>query len=140
MLRQLRYILHENHYLITDCKRRLIDIYGHAKGFEYEKLSKEVLERKCDYCDHLFNREADLNDHVGRFHAGVKKYVCFVCHKRFKRKQSLENHVLMIHGVSGSGATPGLNDKVTTHYTGTLIDGTEFVDFTKNEKLERKKP
>ena len=43
MLRQLRYILHENHYLITDCKRRLIDMYGHVPGLEYDKLSKEVL-------------------------------------------------------------------------------------------------
>lgn len=64
----------------------------------------------CDYCDHTFDREADLNDHIGRFHAGVKKYVCFVCHKRFKRKQSLENHVVMIHGVSSSSvATSGRN-------------------------------
>ena len=69
-----------------------------------EKSSGDDLRKiPCDYCDHIFIREADLNDHVGRFHAGVKKYVCFVCHKRFKRKQSLENHVLMIHGVSGSG-------------------------------------
>ena len=45
VLRQLRYVLHENHYLITDCKRRLIDIYGHAAGFEYDKLSKEVRYR-----------------------------------------------------------------------------------------------
>ncbi len=27
---------------------------------------------------------------------------------------------------SGTGASPGANDKVTTHYRGTLIDGTEF--------------
>ena len=47
MLRQLRYILHENHYLITECKRRLIDIYGHVEGYEYDKLSKETLEKKC---------------------------------------------------------------------------------------------
>ena len=64
----------------------------------------------CDYCDHTFDREADLNDHIGRIHAGVKKYVCFVCHKRFKRKQSLENHVVMIHGVSSTSvATSGRN-------------------------------
>lgn len=55
VLRQLRYVLHENHYLITDCKRRLIDIYGHKPGYEYDKLSKAVLERKCDYCDHLLS-------------------------------------------------------------------------------------
>jgi len=36
---------------------------------------------------------------------------------------------------SGSGATPGLNDKVTTHYTGTLIDGTVF-----DSSVERGQP
>ena len=80
---------------------------GKAKGklVSLETEDRDKLTRiPCDYCDHLFLKEADLNDHIGRFHAGVKKFVCFVCHKRFKRKQSLENHVLMIHGVSGSGA------------------------------------
>ena len=36
---------------------------------------------------------------------------------------------------SGSGATPGLNDKVTTHYTGTLIDGNVF-----DSSVERGQP
>jgi len=36
---------------------------------------------------------------------------------------------------SGAGATPGLNDKVTTHYTGTLIDGTVF-----DSSVERGQP
>ncbi len=36
---------------------------------------------------------------------------------------------------SGSGATPGLNDKVTTHYTGTLLDGTVF-----DSSVERGQP
>jgi len=36
---------------------------------------------------------------------------------------------------SGSGATPELNDKVTTHYTGTLIDGTVF-----DSSVERGQP
>ena len=67
MLRQLRYILHENHYLITDCKRRLIDIYGHSKGYEYERLGKEVLERKCDYCDHLLSLQAVLSPGKSEF-------------------------------------------------------------------------
>jgi len=67
VLRQLRYVLHENHYLITDCKRRLIDIYGHAAGFEYDKLSKEVLERKCDYCDHLLSLQAVLSPGKSEF-------------------------------------------------------------------------
>jgi len=61
LLRKMRYCLHENHYLITDVKRRLIDIYGHKAGFEYDKLSKQVLEKKCDYCDHLLSLAATLS-------------------------------------------------------------------------------
>ena len=61
LLRKMRYCLHENHYLITDCKRKLIDIYGHKEGFEYEKLSKLVLENKSDYCDHLLSLAATLS-------------------------------------------------------------------------------
>jgi len=57
----MRYCLHENHYLITDTKRRLIDIYGHQEGFEYNKLEKSVLERKADYCDHLLSLAARLS-------------------------------------------------------------------------------
>jgi len=61
LLRKMRYCLHENHYLITDVKRRLIDVYGHREGYEYDKLSKAVLERKCDYCDHLLSLAAVLS-------------------------------------------------------------------------------
>jgi len=67
ILRQLRYALHENHYLITDCKRRLIDIYGHKPGYEYDKLSKEVLERKCDHCDHLLSLQSVLSPGKSEF-------------------------------------------------------------------------
>ena len=67
ILRQLRYVLHENHYLITDCKRRLIDIYGHKPGYEYDKLSKEVLERKCDHCDHLLSLQSVLSPGKSEF-------------------------------------------------------------------------
>ena len=61
LLRKMRYSLHENHYLITDVKRRLIDIYGHKEGFEYDKLSKTLLEKKSDYCDHLLLLAATLS-------------------------------------------------------------------------------
>jgi hypothetical protein len=46
LLRRMRYCLHENHYLITDCKRRLIDIWGHGEKWDYAKLSKSQLEKK----------------------------------------------------------------------------------------------
>ena len=35
--------LHPNHYLITDTKRRLIDIYGVEKKFLYENLGKDKI-------------------------------------------------------------------------------------------------
>ena len=107
-----------DHYL--DILSRGKSFPASAKSIQDGQSKKNHLDDKtsggnlakipCDYCDHTFDREADLNDHIGRFHAGVKKYVCFVCHKRFKRKQSLENHVLMIHGHSSSSAsTSGSN-------------------------------
>merc|ERR1712025_811223 len=42
-------------------KRRLIDIYGHEEGFEYNKLDKATLERKADFCDHLLSLAARLS-------------------------------------------------------------------------------
>ena len=61
LLKELQCSLHENHYLISDCKRRLIDIYGHEKGFEYNKLNKEVLENKSEYCKQLLNLAGKLS-------------------------------------------------------------------------------
>ena len=40
ILRELASKLHPNHYLITDTKRRLIDIYGHQRGYQYNDLGK----------------------------------------------------------------------------------------------------
>ena len=117
---------------------------GNSKHAQKEKNCGDNLAKiPCDYCDHLFIREADLNDHIGRFHAGVKKYVCFVCHKRFKRKQSLENHVLMIHGVSGSGATssgggsvvpPNANDTGSRNNGNNHLPG-RHVELTSREQM-----
>jgi len=61
VLRKMRYCLHENHYLITDCKRRLIDIWGHGETWDYTKLTKQQLENKSDYCDHLLGLAAKLS-------------------------------------------------------------------------------
>ena len=55
IIRRLSEQFHENHYLICDCKRRLIDIYGHEEGFELENLTEEVLEQKINYCDKLLH-------------------------------------------------------------------------------------
>ena len=35
--------LHPNHYLITDTQRRLIDIYGIEKEFQYQHLSRQQI-------------------------------------------------------------------------------------------------
>ena len=135
---------------LIDVFNREKTLYLSSKSYPEEKSNNQnindmssgdnLAKIPCDYCDHLFNREADLNDHVGRFHAGVKKYVCFVCHKRFKRKQSLENHVLMIHGVSGSGATPGGSGRVTNanvgvnHNNGNILSG-RTAEMTSREQM-----
>ena len=39
-LEEISETLHENHYLITDTKRRLIDIYGVEKNFQYGSLDR----------------------------------------------------------------------------------------------------
>ncbi|TRY75492.1 hypothetical protein TCAL_08645 [Tigriopus californicus] len=61
LLRRMKYALHENHYWILDVKRRLIDIWGNKPGFETYKLSKEVLEKKIEYCDQLLEMTAKLS-------------------------------------------------------------------------------
>ena len=40
ILAEISEILHENHYLITDTKRRLIDIYGVEENFQYASLDR----------------------------------------------------------------------------------------------------
>ena len=40
ILSELECKLHENHYLITDTRWRLIDIYGHQEGFHYNDLGR----------------------------------------------------------------------------------------------------
>ena len=40
ILEEISERLHENHYLITDTKRRLIDIYGVEEKFQYASLDR----------------------------------------------------------------------------------------------------
>ena len=70
--------LHENHHLVTDTERRLIDIYGVEKGFQYCSLDRRrvggcrgsvlgaggdrcVAEEKVRHCDHLLGLAAVLS-------------------------------------------------------------------------------
>ena len=82
-----------------------------------------------------------LNEYMGQMQAekakeATKEGIAYLA-KNGERKEvtvlpsGLQYEVL----TSGSGATPGLNDKVTTHYTGTLIDGTVF-----DSSVERGQP
>ena len=61
MLKELESLVHENHYLISDSKRRLIDIYGHEPGFEYDKLSREILQKKIEFCSQLLHLASKLS-------------------------------------------------------------------------------
>jgi len=53
ILEEISELLHENHYLITDTKRRLIDIYGVEDNFQYNNLERDKIESKVRHCDHL---------------------------------------------------------------------------------------
>lgn len=61
MLSEVECKLHENHYLLTDTKRRLIDIYGHQTGYLYNDLDKSVVEKKILYCNHLLELAKQLS-------------------------------------------------------------------------------
>ena len=43
ILEEISELLHENHYLITDTKRRLIDIYGVEDNFQYNNLERDKI-------------------------------------------------------------------------------------------------
>ncbi len=38
LLRRMRLTLHEDHYWALEAKRRLVDLYGKAKGFQMNKM------------------------------------------------------------------------------------------------------
>ena len=68
-------------FICADCKRRLIDLWGHSQDWDYSKLTKQQLEKKwvstfsekckqnpstffwdrSDYCDHLLGLAAKLS-------------------------------------------------------------------------------
>jgi hypothetical protein len=48
-------------FSILSTKDVFSDIYGHKPGYEANKLSREVLERKAEYCDHLLSLAARLS-------------------------------------------------------------------------------
>ena len=50
-LAELASCLHENHYLLTDTQRRIIDIYGHHKGYHYDDLG----QTSCKLSQHFSN-------------------------------------------------------------------------------------
>ena len=43
ILEEISDLLHKNHYLITDTKRRLIDIYGVEDNFQYNNLERDKI-------------------------------------------------------------------------------------------------
>ncbi len=48
-------------FSILSTKYFFSDIYGHKPGYEANKLSREVLERKGEYCDHILSLAARLS-------------------------------------------------------------------------------
>ena len=66
-LAELADCLHGNHYLITDTERRIIDIYGHHKGYHYNDLGQTSVKLlssiKNNYIILLMQRKVQKSDY-----------------------------------------------------------------------------
>ena len=47
---------------------------------------------KCQYCDKLFTKNFDLQQHV-RSHTGEKPFQCIVCGRAFAQKSNVKKHM-----------------------------------------------
>lgn len=54
-----------------------------------EELRKKL---RCQYCNKLFNKNFDLQQHV-RCHTGEKPFQCIVCGRAFAQKSNVKKHM-----------------------------------------------
>lgn len=48
--RKYRSVLHPNHYILTNARHTLIEMYGRVSGYELSELPDIVLEHKAEMC------------------------------------------------------------------------------------------
>ena len=54
---------------------------------------------ECSECHNQFSKQSLLNIHM-KTHAGERSYSCNNCENNFNQKQHLDQHNLLIHGIS----------------------------------------
>ena len=102
-----------------------IDIDAFTAGFKnaVKELDLQIPEEECNtILQDFFNKTADLKTEE------LKKEGAEFLEENSKKEGvvTLPSGLQYVVMVEGTGATPGLTDKVNTHYHGTLIDGTVF--------------
>ncbi len=67
-------------------------------------VKSKLIDRKykCDVCFKLFQSPSKLLRH-GTVHTGMKPYKCQVCDKLFSQIGHCKTHLMMKHGIKGSG-------------------------------------
>ena len=71
-----------------------------AKKAGLRQHVKYVHEKKCTYrcdsCGKGYYHRSNYYDHIAT-HTGVKRNVCYICHRPFTFKQGLKAHIVRIH-------------------------------------------
>uniref|UniRef100_A0A674N9Q2 Zinc finger protein 341 n=1 Tax=Takifugu rubripes TaxID=31033 RepID=A0A674N9Q2_TAKRU len=57
-----------------------------------EQLKGKVPKLKCNYCDKVFSKNFDLQQHI-RSHTGEKPFQCIVCGRPFAQKSNVKKHM-----------------------------------------------
>ncbi|CAF93318.1 unnamed protein product [Tetraodon nigroviridis] len=65
-----------------------------------EQLKGKSPKLKCNYCDKVFSKNFDLQQHI-RSHTGEKPFQCIVCGRPFAQKSNVKKH-MQTHKVTAS--------------------------------------
>uniref|UniRef100_A0A8D0AW28 Zinc finger protein 341 n=1 Tax=Sander lucioperca TaxID=283035 RepID=A0A8D0AW28_SANLU len=57
-----------------------------------EQLKGKVPKLKCNFCDKIFSKNFDLQQHI-RSHTGEKPFQCIVCGRAFAQKSNVKKHM-----------------------------------------------
>ncbi|XP_061758461.1 zinc finger protein 341 isoform X2 [Nerophis ophidion] len=57
-----------------------------------ESLKAKGLKLKCNFCDKIFSKNFDLQQHI-RSHTGEKPFQCIVCGRAFAQKSNVKKHM-----------------------------------------------
>ncbi|GLD72754.1 zinc finger protein 341 isoform X1 [Lates japonicus] len=61
-------------------------------GATAEQLKGKGPKLKCNYCDKIFSKNFDLQQHI-RSHTGEKPFQCIVCGRAFAQKSNVKKHM-----------------------------------------------